>query len=136
GGHNDCSNLSGRIVDIAKRVDRAVDAILSAHTHQAYNCTLDGRLVTSAGSYGRFVTELHLDIDRRSRDVVGSTAVNHIVTPETPADAAQAELIAAYAALAPSIRRVVGRVSATISRFQNRDGESRLGQIVADAHLE
>ena len=136
GGHNECANLRGRIAGIAGRIDRAVDVILSAHTHNAYVCTLGGRLVTSAGSYGRFVTEVNLEIDRRSRDVVAARAVNRLVTSDLPADQAQSELLARYAKLSAPIHRVVGRVTATISRAPNRDGESRVGQVIADAYLE
>ena len=43
---NNCDNLTGPIVDIANGLDDDVDVIASAHTHQAYNCTIDGKLVT------------------------------------------------------------------------------------------
>ncbi|MDU1694841.1 MAG: metallophosphoesterase, partial [Bradyrhizobium sp.] len=47
GGMNECPGLSGPIVDIVKDLDSAVDIIISGHTHQAYVCTIDKRLVTS-----------------------------------------------------------------------------------------
>ena len=55
---NGCDNLTGPIVDINNRYRPAVDLIISAHSHQAYNCLLAGarrpdRLVTQAGFYGR-----------------------------------------------------------------------------------
>jgi 5'-nucleotidase len=112
-----------------------VDVVVSAHTHRAYVCRLGGRLVTSAGSYGRFVTEIALSIDPVSRDVVSAAAVNHFVAPEIPPDGAQVALVARYASLAEGLQRVVGRLAAPISRRINADGESPLGQLVADAHL-
>ncbi|HLG83615.1 MAG TPA: metallophosphoesterase, partial [Bradyrhizobium sp.] len=48
GDYNECPGISGAIVDIVKKFDRAVDVVISGHTHQAYNCEIDGRLVTSA----------------------------------------------------------------------------------------
>ena len=56
GGPNDCTDFRGPIIDIVRRFDRAVDVVISGHTHQAYICRIDGRLLTSAGSYGRALT--------------------------------------------------------------------------------
>ena len=70
---NGCDGLTGPIIDINQRIDPAVDLIVSAHTHQAYNCLLAGaaagepRLVTQAGFYGRLVTDIRLTLDRRDR---------------------------------------------------------------------
>jgi 5'-nucleotidase len=134
GGPNECADFRGPILNIVARLDKAVDAVLSAHTHQAYVCRVEGKLVTSAGASGRFVTEIDLTVDPR-RGVAAATAVNHAVTPDTPEHAAQAALIARYAKLAVPLERVVGRLAAPVSRRNNADGESAMGQLVADAHL-
>ena len=136
GGHHECVNLSGPVIGIVERLDPAVDVVVSAHTHQAYLCRVGGRLVTSAGPYGRLVTDIELRMDRASRDVVSATAVNRVVGPELAEDAAQAALVARYAALAAPIARVVGRVAATVSRRVSTDGESAMGKLIADAQLE
>src|SRR5262249_19077947 len=132
---NECVDLAGPIVDIARRLDAAVDVVVSAHTHRAYVCNLGGKLVTSAGSYGRFLTEIDLTLDPVSRDVVAASAVNHVVSPGIPPDAAQSALLDRYSGVAKELGRVVGRLAATVSRRMNADGESPLGQLVADAHL-
>ncbi|HKA46454.1 MAG TPA: bifunctional metallophosphatase/5'-nucleotidase [Burkholderiales bacterium] len=135
GGYNDCAGLRGPIIDIAQRLDSAVDIIVSAHTHQAYICRLGGRLVTSAGSYGRIVTEIDLTIDAVRRKVAGARAVNHVVSADIPENAAQSRLVERYAKLAAPLERVVGRITMPISRSANADGESTMGQLIADAHL-
>ncbi len=135
GGPNECVDLRGPLRDIVERFDRAVDLVLSGHTHQAYVCELDGRLVTSAGSYGRFITEVDLRIDPQSRDIVSARAVNRAVTPDTPDNERVAALTAHYVQLAAPLQRIVGRLAAPITRRPNRDGESDLGQLIADAHL-
>jgi 5'-nucleotidase len=61
--------------------------------------------------------------------------VNHVVRSDAPQDASQAALLARYASLAGELDRVVGRISASISRQANADGESPLGQLIADAQL-
>src|SRR5258708_36367227 len=37
GDYNECPGVSGPIVDIVKKFDRAVDVVISGHTHQATN---------------------------------------------------------------------------------------------------
>ncbi len=44
-----CRGLSGPVRDIVERSTDAVDVFLTGHTHNAYNCVLDRRRVTSAG---------------------------------------------------------------------------------------
>ena len=46
----DCKTLSGDILAINKKLDPAVDLIVSGHTHRGYTCRVDGRLITQAGS--------------------------------------------------------------------------------------
>ena len=58
---------SGPIVDITSTFDDEIDVVVSGHTHQAYNCTIDGKLVTSAGSFGRIITDIDLTIDEHDR---------------------------------------------------------------------
>lgn len=136
GGHSECVNFSGPILNLVRRMDSAVDVVISAHSHQPYICSVDGRLVTSAGAFGRLVTDIELTIDRASRDVVSAKAVNRVVAPDLPEDAAQTALIARYASLAAPLERVIGRVVDTISRRASSDGESPMGKLIADAHLE
>ena len=42
-GINDCANLQGPIVPIAEGMDDAIDVVISGHTHQPYNCVIDGQ---------------------------------------------------------------------------------------------
>jgi 5'-nucleotidase len=135
GNPNACDDLRGPIRAIVERLDRAVDVVLSGHTHQAYVCAVDGRLLTSAGAYGRFVTEVDLAIDSKTHDVVSARAINHVVTPDLEEHAGVAEVLARYAVLAAPLQRVVARITAPITRRVAPNGESKLGQVVADAHL-
>ena len=63
GDYNECPAISGAIVDIVKKFDRAVDLVISGHTHQPYVCEIDGRLVTSADKYGTLVTAIDVKLD-------------------------------------------------------------------------
>lgn len=134
--YNTCNRLGGEIVDIVERMDDEVDVVVSGHTHQPYDCEIDGKLVTSASSFGRIITRINLTIDRATDDVVSKSADNIIVTRDVGADPRITELIQHYEAIAGPIRdRVVGSASATIARTQNAAGESALGDVIADAQL-
>jgi 5'-nucleotidase len=137
GGHGDCPGLSGAIVPIVRELDPAVDLVISGHTHRAYVCRIDGRLVTSADKYGTLLGEIDLLLDPISGDVREANARNLIVRTELFAkDEAQSRLIEAYERLsAPLARRVVGRLAAPLSRDEGPAGESPLGQVIADAQL-
>jgi 5'-nucleotidase len=137
GGHDECPGLSGPIVGIVRQLDRAVDLVVSGHTHRAYICRIDGRLVTSADKYGTLLGEIDLLLDRASGDVREASARNVIVrTDSFVKDEAQTRLIEAYERLsAPLARRVVGRLAAPLSRDEGPAGESPLGQVIADAQL-
>ncbi|MGY3447187.1 bifunctional metallophosphatase/5'-nucleotidase [Bradyrhizobium sp. USDA 4473] len=137
GDYNECPGISGPIVDIVKKFDRAVDVVISGHTHQAYVCEIDGRLVTSGDKYGTLVTAIDLKLDPKSRDVISATAANTIVKiGGTAKDPEQSALLESYDRLAaPIANRAAGSVTETLSRTPTETGESVLGDIVADAQL-
>lgn len=138
---NGCDNMSGAIVDIATAVSPAVDVMISGHTHQFYNCTVNNgghqMLLTSASSFGRLVTDIDLKIDRATKDVVAMSANNVIVTRDVPKDPAETAIVTKYKALSDAIsQQVVGQIgSADLTRTQNAAGESALGDVIADAQL-
>jgi 5'-nucleotidase len=137
GDYNECPGISGPIVDIVKKFDKAVDVVISGHTHQAYVCDIDGRLVTSGDKYGTLVTAVDLKLDRATRDIISAKADNVIVrTGSLAKDPDQTALIDAYEKVAaPIASRVAGSITETLSRVPGNSGESALGDIVADAQL-
>jgi 5'-nucleotidase len=136
GGYNECPGISGPIVDIVERTDDEVDLFITGHTHQAYNCVIDGRVVTSAASFGRLVTDVDLTLDRASGEVTAISANNVIVTRDVPKAAPLTELVDWYRSLsAPLANRVIGSITADITRDVNAAGESALGDVIADSQL-
>jgi 5'-nucleotidase len=138
GGYNDCKDFAGPIVDLVKKFDKAVDVVVSGHTHQAYNCIIDGRLVTSAHRYGTMVTEIDLKLSRKTHDVAMAKAQNVIVNDNVLAkDPAETKLLLAYEKIAAPIEYAVeGTAMALFSAVPNAAGESQLGDLIADAQLE
>jgi 5'-nucleotidase len=136
GSYNECPGISGPIVDIVRKFDKAVDVVVSGHTHRAYICDIDGRLVTSADKFGTLVTTIDLKLDPVTRDVASAKASNAIVADSYAKDPDQTALLEAYDKLAaPVASRPAGSITETPSRTPNDAGESVLGDIIADAQL-
>jgi 5'-nucleotidase len=140
GPYDGCEGISGAIVDLVHRFDPEVDAVISGHTHQAYNCVIDGKPVTSAASYGRVITDMELVLDTTTGDVVGSSAHNVLVTRDVEGVPDVQALVDRYEKLAAPLRdRVLGRVTATLQQpspqLRLPSGESTLGDVIADSQL-
>ncbi|MEI8574335.1 bifunctional metallophosphatase/5'-nucleotidase [Methylomonas sp. LW13] len=143
---NNCDGgLDGSpIKTIVNQLDDEVDLVISGHTHQAYNCQIAnkaGRLisVTSANSQGRVLTDIDVAISTINGEVSSVSAENIVVdrsnTAITP-NAAIKSIVDNYKALStPIANRVIGNISAAITRTSTAAGESALGDVIADAQL-
>src|SRR6195256_3089841 len=97
GDYNECPGISGPIVDIVGKLDRAVDVVISGHTHRACACQIDGRLVTSGDKYGTIITSIDLKLDPPTRDVGRAKDHNIIVRTGVYArDPQQTALLESY----------------------------------------
>jgi 5'-nucleotidase len=135
-----CTGMSGAIVDIMSNLTDTVDLVVTGHTHNAYNCMLPnsaGELVpvSSASSFGRLVTDIDMTINTKSGRPT-SIAVDNRIVFRDDTDAAAASLVSYYqTAIAPIANRVIGSITANITRTANTAGESALGDVIADAQL-
>jgi len=139
--------------NITQNVSADVDAIVSGHTHLAYNCSFtvqdwvdESRAVTqrpvvSSGQYGQNLNQLVFTVEDSTGDVTAKTqsvlALTEANFTEDPAvvtivhDAkAQADVLGA---------EVLGQIEAPLNRAklangttENRGGESTLGNLVAE----
>lgn len=137
GIYNECPGISGPIVDIVNRTDDEVDLFITGHTHQAYNCVIDGRPVTSAYSFGRVITDIDLELERGTGEVYTVAVNNVIVTRDVAKDSWMTDLIARYNAIAaPLANRIIGSITADINRTATAAGETALGDVIADGQLD
>jgi 5'-nucleotidase len=156
-----CNGFTGPVVDIVRGLDPAYGVVISGHTHQPYVCDLpdsagESTLVTSAGSFGRLVTDVDFTLSTRTGRFVSASATNNIVkngvqnpdgtwqTVGTPPNATfvrnpawidpAAKVIADKyrTAVAPLANRVVGSITADITNTAAPNGESALGDVIAD----
>lgn len=153
GGINSCEDPQGAIFDIVGALDAMVDVVLSAHTHRAYNCRIDGRVVIQGASFGRLLSVVDLPLDRDSGRVLREQVrATNVTVPNGLDDRADPVLAAAYPAVpqdravqalvdhyrtraAPLAQKPVGRISATFDRRASEGGDHALGRLIADAHL-
>ncbi|MFG3418340.1 bifunctional metallophosphatase/5'-nucleotidase [Micromonospora sp. NPDC049460] len=160
-GVSDCANFSGPIVDIVRGLRPEFGLVVSGHTHRFYSCSLPNSsgaqsVVTSAGNNGQLITDVDYSLDRRTGRFTGISARNVVVengvrnpdgtwqqsapgtyvrNPDLVDPAAKALADKYRTAVAPIANRVVGRVSADVVRDARPNGESPLGDVIADAQL-
>jgi 5'-nucleotidase len=138
----DLKNTDGSDSDIraiVKRLDNAVDLVISGHTHAAYNCsanTIDvrgttlanavttarptgmpnkvGRLVpvTSSSAFGRVLTEVDVTIDPNTRDITAVSPRNVLIDRTDVA-------INADIANNPGVKNVVASYKVAVSPLAN-----------------
>lgn len=134
----ECKGLKGPIIDITKRLDPAVDVVISAHSHQAYTCKIDGRLVVQARSYGSLLTEVHMKFDASRQHVIATSAFNHTIdqTHVIPDPEAKA-WVDNINQMTSSVReRKIANLSHPLLRKTLKEaGDSVLGRVLADAAL-
>jgi 5'-nucleotidase len=133
---NQCNNPTGALPPIVQAMDDEVDVVVTGHTNWAVNCVIDGKIVTGAASAGRLVTDIDLTVSRATKDVIAASVNNRIVTRDVARAPDLTALVAKYKGLsAPFANRVIGRITADITRTGNAAGESALGDVIADAQL-
>jgi len=137
------ANVTGRVTGIVAGLDGDVDVVLSAHTHQFTNAYLPNAagkpvLVTQAYSYSKGYADVNLTLDPVSRDIVSKSAQIVIdyadIPPGTVPDPESSAFLAQdEQAVAPSVGRQIAVAAQDITRDEDADGESALGDLLADA---
>jgi 5'-nucleotidase len=153
-----CPEAHGPLLDIARRLDPAINVVFSGHTHQGYRCEIDGRLLIQGTSYGRGISVADVELDRAARTLKVARSFNlpvvndrtnpavreklaaaapepfAAVLREARPDVAIAARVARYtAAVKPKAERVVGHIGGRFDR--TGPGDSAAGRLVADAQL-
>ncbi|WP_101847150.1 ExeM/NucH family extracellular endonuclease [Zhihengliuella sp. ISTPL4] len=129
--------------EIVYGVDEDVDAIVSAHTHLAYNHVIDGRPVVSAGQYGENLGLMNIQVDPETKELLSITneikpltAAGKPLYPAVPEVQAIVDKAKADADVLGAVK--VGDITADFNRArqtngsENRGGESTIGNFVAD----
>jgi 5'-nucleotidase len=159
---NDCAGINGSqgsaaLTDVVSRLPDAIDAVISAHSHYAYNCKMKnskGRLipVTQASAFGRVITDIDLTFDLGTRRLEKVSESNVLIS-QPDADLAASpvhaflsaanvvairSLIKDYAkAVAPLANSIVGRIAKALPSKpdDSGSGETLAGDLVVDSQL-
>ena len=133
-----CAGIKGPILKLGNALDPEVDVILSAHSHRAYVCNLGAKLLTQGASFGHVLTQVQLNIDRASGEII-SKAANHVLIDSAtiaPDPKLQALVAAAQSATDTVAQQLIARLpSEAIARSEDSVGESDLARLVSDAQL-
>ena len=158
---NGCEGLNSEIRPVLDRLDTTVDLVISGHTHWAYVCDY-GRynpakpfLLTSAGLWGEFVTDITLEIDPAAHKVIAKHARNVVVAsvayiggrgevpvnPALPPAEPRADIAAYVAKYVDAAKdyatRKVGFLGAPAEKTEGAAAATGgpLGNLIADAQL-
>jgi 5'-nucleotidase len=159
-GVSDCAGFSGAIVPIVAGLNPEFGLVVSGHTHRFYSCTLPNAtgtsVVTSAGANGQLITDIDYSLDRRTGRFASISAKNVIVQNGVPdgkggwlkdangvfvknpntVDQGAKKIADKYRTkVAPIANRVVGSITADITRTATAALETPLGDVIADAQL-
>ncbi|WP_313814154.1 bifunctional UDP-sugar hydrolase/5'-nucleotidase [Glutamicibacter sp.] len=140
--------------NLLRKASGQVDAIISGHTHQSYDCSVAGpsgeRPVIQAHQYGTTLGKVSLEVNSTTGEVVDSTSGRLALSAENeagdwvakyPADAKVQNIVDSAVKESEKVGNVkVGEISQDILRGgeipgSDRGVESTLGNTVADIHL-
>jgi 5'-nucleotidase len=154
-----CGGVSGELLKILAKLDPRVDLVVSGHTHWAYVCdygAIDPArpfLVTSAGLWAEYLTDIDLVIDPATKRVLSKRADNIMVQSESYQSTTQQVAIrpefeqfsprpdiAAYVgkyvdAVKAAKERPVGKAWESTGKPSKATDESKLGNLIADGQL-
>jgi 5'-nucleotidase len=148
----DCDTMddSGAWADVINGVNDNVDAIVSGHTHLAYDCdfpvagwTGRTRPVVSAGQYGQNLNQLVFTVDDATGEVENVDQALLPLLGNYPADPAVETIVADAVAEADELGAApLGEIAGPFQRArlgngnENRGGESTLGNLVAEVQRD
>ena len=135
-----CANFTGALPPIVAGLDPEFDLVVSGHTHRPYVCELPNSagtkiLATSAGTAGVLVTDITATLSKSQDDFTSLSARNVIVERKVIDQETKTLLDKYRVAVAPIANRIVGSISADITRSTNAAQETALGDVIADAQL-
>ena len=141
GQYKSPTEATGEIIDETAEMNRFVDVVVAGHSHSFLNNRVNGKLIIEAFSFGTAFDQVNMKVDRRTGEVIESsgevvTTYNDEAAGVAP-DPETAALVASYDEQITTIEnRVVGNAATTITRNADADGESALGDLIADAQRE
>ncbi|MCT8139936.1 5'-nucleotidase C-terminal domain-containing protein [Anaerobacillus sp. CMMVII] len=129
---------TGNLVRIANEVDDEVDIIYGGHNHAYMNALVDDKLLIQSYSFATAFSDVDIEIDPRTKDIVTKNAeIVNVFQEDIDPDPEYTEWVAQYEQQVEAIvQRVVGTAETRLRTQQNEHGESALGNLIADAQRQ
>ncbi|MEH7223660.1 5'-nucleotidase C-terminal domain-containing protein [Bacillus sp. JJ1566] len=123
---------------IAEQIDDEVDVIFAAHNHAMVNRVVDNKLIVQAYSYGSAFSDVEVEIDRATGDIVNKSAeIKTVYHKDYTPDPEVAAIMKKYTEKVEPIKAtVVGQSLSTLEKdyptVANEFGDFALGNLIAD----
>ncbi len=135
------TEATGEIINETAEMNKFVDVVVAGHSHSFLNNRVNGKLIIEAFSFGTAFDQVNMKVDRRTGEVIESsgeviTTYNDAASGVAP-DPETAALVDRYDRQITTIEnRVVGNAATAITRTADADGETALGDLIADAQRD
>ncbi|WP_052947829.1 5'-nucleotidase C-terminal domain-containing protein [Aneurinibacillus tyrosinisolvens] len=131
------TTVTGPAATLANTVDDEVDVIFAAHNHKIVNGTVDNKLIVQAGEYGKAFSDVDLEIDPATKDIVKKSAeIVYVNQKDTAPDPTVSNILEKYKnRVAPIINEVVGEAAFSLTGgygVKGPVGDNALGNLIAD----
>lgn len=132
------ANPGGTLVEMAPKIDNEVDVIFAGHSHEYANTVVAGKLIVQSYSYGKAFSQVNLEIDPRTKDIVKKQAKIIITShDQIKPDKETVALIDKYRKrLGSYFYQIVGKMPEDITRNQDANGESPLAKMIGESERE
>ncbi|MGX9134382.1 bifunctional 2',3'-cyclic-nucleotide 2'-phosphodiesterase/3'-nucleotidase [Rummeliibacillus sp. JY-2-4R] len=124
---------------IAEQVDDEVDVIFAAHNHVGVNRVVDNKLIVQAYSYGSAFSDVDVEIDPETHDIVKKSAeIKTVYQNAYKPDPEVSAIMKKYEdKVAPIKAQVVGQNSSSMEKgyptIARQNGDLALGNLIADS---
>ncbi|MCM3718529.1 5'-nucleotidase C-terminal domain-containing protein [Fictibacillus phosphorivorans] len=135
--NTDGTNARGEVIDMANTIDDEVDVIYAGHNHKYTNTVVDNKLIVQSFSSGTAFSDIDLLINKKTGDIVKKSAevINTFHEGIEPDAEIKAMVDAAYDQVKDKLNEVVGTAAVEITRDLNANGESLMGNLIADSMI-
>jgi 5'-nucleotidase len=132
------ANPGGALVEMAPKIDNAVSVIFAGHSHEYANTVVAGKLIVQSYSYGKAFSQVNLEIDPQTKDIVKKQAKIILTSHEhIKPDQETVALINKYKKkLGSYFNQTVANLPEEISRDEDANGESPLAKMIAESERE
>ncbi|MGM7703021.1 5'-nucleotidase C-terminal domain-containing protein [Pseudalkalibacillus sp. Hm43] len=128
---------TGEAAELANNINDAVDVIFAGHNHVKVNTVVDNKLIVQSWEYGMAFSDVDLEIDPVTHDIVKKSAeiVDVVQNGVTPDAEVTAQLDEYLDIVGPKLSEVVGEAAIAIEGGYSEKGlvgDNALGNLIAE----